>query len=80
MECRYEGASLSSAAHLIPRVSYPWIVFILCSEVLQSSSSLSGSISEKGLLQLLFDVRFLSDALAGGKPLNDTPAPSKTTR
>ena len=44
-----------------------------CSEVLQSSGSLSGQVSEKGLLQLLFDVRFLSDALAGGRPLNDTP-------
>ncbi|KAL3140348.1 hypothetical protein ABBQ38_004612 [Trebouxia sp. C0009 RCD-2024] len=45
------------------------------SEVLQSSGSLSGKVSEKGLLQLLFDVRFLSDALAGGRPLNDTPPP-----
>ena len=47
--------------------------FCVRSEVLQTSGRLSGSILEKGLLQLLFDVRFLSDALAGGKPLNDTP-------
>lgn len=51
-----------------------------CSEVLQSSSSLSSRLSEKGLLQLLFDVRFLSDALAGGKPLNDTPGPTQPSR
>ena len=46
---------------------------LICSEVLQSSGSLAGAVSEKGLLQLLFDVRFLSDALVGGRPLNDTP-------
>ncbi|KAL0025084.1 hypothetical protein WJX79_007064 [Trebouxia sp. C0005] len=50
------------------------------SEVLQSSSSLSSSLSEKGLLQLLFDVRFLSDALAGGKPLKDTPGRTQPSR
>ncbi|KAL0023565.1 hypothetical protein WJX77_002562 [Trebouxia sp. C0004] len=50
------------------------------SEVLQSSSSLSSSLSEKGLLQLLFDVRFLSDALAGGKPMNDAPGPIQPSR
>ena len=53
---------------------------VKCSEVLQSSSSLSSSLSEKGLLQLLFDVRFLSDALAGGKPLNETPGSTQPSR
>jgi hypothetical protein len=32
------------------------------------------SLSEKGVLQLLFDQRFMSDVLAGGRPLAAVPA------
>ena len=53
---------------------------LYCSEVLQGSRSLGSNISEKGLLQLLFDVRFLSDALAGGKAQHDAPISTKPPR
>ncbi len=33
-------------------------------------------VSEKGILQLLFDVRFLSDILAGGYDPDKDPSPS----
>ncbi|KAJ7532479.1 hypothetical protein O6H91_13G005300 [Diphasiastrum complanatum] len=36
-------------------------------DLLSSSSLLEGRISEKGLLQLLFDVRFLVDVMSGGQ-------------
>ena len=34
-----------------------------------SGGQLGGRLSEKGVLQLLFDVRFLTDLLAGGRPV-----------
>lgn len=36
--------------------------------MLQLGSPLDRAITEKGVLQLLFDARFLSNALAGGRP------------
>lgn len=33
-----------------------------------AAGQLAGMLSEKGVLQLLFDVRFLTDLLAGGRP------------
>lgn len=48
-------------------------IFLLhvCSALFEPGGSLHGKASEKGLLQLLFDVRFLWDALSGGRPLGD---------
>lgn len=37
-------------------------------------TSLAGRLSEKGTLQLLMDVRFVRDVLAGGRPLNPRTA------
>lgn len=34
------------------------------------SAVLAGKVSEKGVLQLLFDVRFLLDLLSGGRPIS----------
>lgn len=45
--------------------------YCACSALLQAGGQLDGRASEKGLLQLLFDVRYLSDALSGGRPLGD---------
>lgn len=36
-------------------------------------TSLEGRLSEKGVVQLLMDVRFLRDVLVGGKPLTPRP-------
>lgn len=36
----------------------------------------NASFTEKGLLQLLMDVRFLHDALAGGRPQDTTSPPA----
>lgn len=50
--------------------------------VFELGGALHGKASEKGLLQLLFDVRFLWDALSGGRPLGDPqpdPVPSAQT-
>lgn len=38
------------------------------------ATTLGGRLSEKGVLQLLADVRFLRDVLAGGRPLNPRTA------
>lgn len=38
-------------------------------EAQQAQQRLGDRLSEKGVLQLLFDVRFLLDLLAGGRPL-----------
>ena len=40
---------------------------------LRPGGTLGSRISEKGALQLLFDVRFLRDVLAGGRPLSALP-------
>ena len=45
-----------------------------CSAVFEAGGRLDSKASEKGLLQLLFDVRFLWDALSGGRPLEDPQA------
>lgn len=42
-----------------------------CRGALQLGRPLDRTVTEKGVLQLLFDARFLSKALAGGRP----PAP-----
>ena len=44
-----------------------------CREALQLGSPLDRAATEKGVLQLLFDARFLANALAGGRP----PAPEQ---
>ena len=44
---------------------------LVCSAVFEAGGRLDGKASEKGLLQLLFDVRFLWDALSGGRALGD---------
>jgi hypothetical protein len=38
--------------------------------------TLQGRLSEKGVLQLLLDVRLLRDVLAGGRPLGSRAAPA----
>mmetsp|Transcript_34672 Transcript_34672/g.87742 ORF Transcript_34672/g.87742 Transcript_34672/m.87742 type:complete len:1232 (-) Transcript_34672:139-3834(-) len=40
-----------------------------------AAASLAGRLSEKGVLQLLVDVRYLRDVLAGGRPLNPRSTP-----
>ena len=42
-----------------------------CRASLEPGTALEQRISEKGVLQLLFDIRFLRDVLAGGKPPAD---------
>ena len=39
--------------------------------------SLDAGLSEKGTLQLLFDVRFLREVLGGGRPLSAAPEPAR---
>lgn len=54
----------------------------VCSAVFEAGGRLDGKASEKGLLQLLFDVRLLWDALLGGRALGDPqpdPGPSQTS-
>ncbi|KAK9836059.1 hypothetical protein WJX84_002269, partial [Apatococcus fuscideae] len=52
-------------------------------EALDVGSELDRRLSEKGILQLLFDVRFLQEALSGGRPHDSStsaaPAPAATT-
>ena len=40
----------------------------VCREALQLGTALDRALTEKGVLQLLLDVRFMRDALAGGRP------------
>lgn len=40
----------------------------VCRDALQLGSPLDRAITEKGVLQLLFDLRFLRNSLAGGRP------------
>lgn len=50
---------------------------LVCSAVFEAGGRLDGKASEQGLLQLLFDVRFLWDALSGGRALGD-PQPDNS--
>ena len=40
----------------------------VCRDALQLGTALDRALTEKGVLQLLLDVRFMRDALAGGRP------------
>ncbi len=39
-----------------------------------ATGRLAGALTEKGVLQLLMDTRFMRDVLAGGRPLGPLPA------
>lgn len=54
-----------------------FIIRHLCRAMLDPESQLSSKITEKGILQLLFDLRFLQDVLSGGRPVQsgDESAP-----
>ena len=49
-------------------------------DVLRLGSPLDRAISEKGVLQLLFDLRFLRNSLAGGRPAAADAAPASYAR
>ena len=55
-------------AHLSHAMCHADMLWALCRQVLQAGSATEAGLTEKGLLQLLMDVRFLKEALAGGRP------------
>ena len=53
---------------------------ILCRSALRPDSHLDKALTEKGVLQLLFDLRFLTDALSAGKPANTSASEEAVMR
>lgn len=53
---------------------------LACRDVLRLGNSLDRAITEKGVLQLLFDLRFLRNSLAGGRPAAADAGPAANAR